>query len=577
MLILGLNVLHGDSAACLIKDGKLMSAAEEERFTRIKHTSEFPINAIKFCINANNINIQNIDYITINSKFYYNFFYKIFFLFKNIFKLSEFFNKTKTFYYKKNVKKKIEDFFGSPIKAKIIFVPHHLAHVYSTLFFLEDNKNSIIFSFDGSGDFSTIEAYLVKNDKIKLIKKIIFPHSLGLFYTAFTQLVGFEKYGDEYKFMGLAAYGKPIYYNELKKMIISIDPFKIDMSFFNFPKIDYSHNFPQINRLYSNKLENIFKIKYNLIEKDYNLQTSKDIAASVQKIFEEIVLNMLKNFKKKYKSDKLYLTGGCSFNSLLVGKIIETKIFKNVSIGPNPGDAGGAIGSGFYFCKKKKIKIDPQQPITFSGPSFSNEEIKKKIINKILKNKNYQINFYENFYDLSKKVAKLIKIEGIIFWFQDSMEWGPRALGNRSILADPSKKNIKEFINLRVKNRELFRPFGVSILEEFADNFFFMNKHSSPNMNIVFRTRAEIYKRFPDIVHADGTTRVQTVSEKNNVKFYNLIKDFYKITKTPMLINTSMNKESPIALSPENAWQVFCESDVKSLILNNWLIKKINN
>ena len=200
-----------------------------------------------------------------------------------------------------------------------------------------------------------------------------------------------------------------------------------------------------------------------------------------------------------------------------------------------------------------------------------------KIINKILNNKNYQINFYENFYDLSKKVAKLIKIESIIFWFQDSMEWGPRALGNRSILADPSKKNIKEFINLRVKNRELFRPFGVSILEEFADNFFFMNKHSSPNMNIVFRTRAEIYKRFPDIVHADGTTRVQTVSEKNNVKFYNLIKDFYKITKTPMLINTSMNKESPIALNPENAWQVFCESDVKSLILNNWLIKKINN
>jgi carbamoyltransferase len=176
-------------------------------------------------------------------------------------------------------------------------VAHHLAHVYSTLFFLEDNKNSIIFSFDGSGDFSTIEAYLVANDKIKLIKKIIFPHSLGLFYTAFTQLVGFEKYGDEYKFMGLAAYGKPIYYNELKKIIISSDPLKIDMSFFNLPQINYSNNFPQINTLYSNKLENIFKIKYNFLEKNYNLKISKDIAASVQKIFEEIVLNIKKQYQ----------------------------------------------------------------------------------------------------------------------------------------------------------------------------------------------------------------------------------------------------------------------------------------
>jgi carbamoyltransferase len=574
MIILGLNVLHGDSAACLIKDGKLMSAAEEERFTRVKHCSEFPINAINFCLSANNINIKDVDYITINTKFSYNFFNKFFFFLKNILTLSIFYNRSTQIYYKKNLAKKISSFFSAPVKAKIIFVPHHLAHVYSTFFFLEDNNNSIIFSFDGSGDFSTMETYLVKKNEIKLIKKNIFPHSLGLFYTAFTQFIGFEKYGDEYKFMGLVAYGKPIYYKELKKTIISSDPFKIDMSFFNYPKINYSNNFPQINRIYSDKLDKIFKKKYNFIEKNYNLQISKDIAASAQKIFEEIVLNKLKNLKKKYNSEKLYLTGGCSFNSLLLGKIIASNIFKNISVGPNPGDAGGAVGSAFYFCKKMKIKIDIQQPTAFCGPSFSNEEIEKKIISKILNNKNYEINFYQNFNVLSKKAAEIIKIESILFWFQDCMEWGPRALGNRSILANPMKKNIKNFINEKIKKRELFRPFAVSVLEEFSDKLFFMNKHLSPNMNIVFKTRDKIKVRCPDIVHADGTTRVQTVSEKNNIKFYNLIKDFYKITNTPMLINTSMNKESPIALSPENAWEMFCETDVKSLVLNNWLIKK---
>lgn len=574
MIILGLNILHGDSAACLIRNGKLLSASEEERFVRIKHASNFPINALKFCLEANNINIHDVDFITVNSKFTYNFFSKIFFLIKNIFKFRILASRTGAAITKKNIIKKLSDFFNTPIKAKIVFVPHHLSHAYSTLFFLEENNNSIIFSFDGSGDFSTMESYLIKNDTIKLVQKNIFPNSLGLFYTAFTQLIGFKNYGDEYKFMGLAAYGRPIYYEELKRIIINSDPFKLDMSFFNLPEIDYSNNFPQINKLYSEKLENFLKNKNNFIESDYNTQFSKDLASSVQKIFEESVINLLQNLKKKYHSEKLYLTGGCSFNSLLLGRIIEKKIFKIVLLGPNPGDAGGAVGSAFYLCKKNNIKIDPEQNIAFSGPSFSNENIREQVINKILNNIDYKINFYENFDDLSKKAAQLIKLESIIFWFQDHMEWGPRALGNRSILADPSKKNIKEFINSKVKKRELFRPFAVSILQDFANKNFNMNESLSPNMNIVFNARDEIKKIYPDIVHADGTTRVQTVSEKHNKKFYGLIENYYKITGCPMLINTSMNIDSPIVLSPIHAWNTFCQTSVKSLILNNWLIQK---
>jgi carbamoyltransferase len=574
MIILGLNILHGDSAACLIREGKLLSAAEEERFVRIKHASNFPINAIKFCLDANNINIDDVDFITINTKFNYNFFSKIFFLIKNIFKFRIIASRASTAISKNNIIKKLSNFFNTSIKAKIFFVPHHLSHAYSTLFFLEENNNSIIFSFDGSGDFSTMESYLVKNNCIKLVKKNIFPNSLGLFYTAFTQLIGFKNYGDEYKFMGLAAYGRPIYYEDLKKIIIKYDPLKLDMSFFNLPEIDYSNNFPQINKLYSEKLENLLKKKYNFIENDYNTQFSKDLASSVQKIFEELVINLLQNLKKKYHSEKLYLTGGCSFNSLLVGRIVESKIFKNVLLGPNPGDAGGAIGSAFYLCKKNNIKIDPKQNIAFSGPSFSNEDIREQVITKILNNIDYKINFYENFDDLSKKAAELLKHESIIFWFQDNMEWGPRALGNRSILADPSKKNIKEFINLKVKKRELFRPFAVSVLQDFANKNFYMNDQLSPNMNIVFNVRDEIKKIYLDIVHSDGTTRVQTVSEKDNKKFYSLIENFYKSTGCPMLINTSMNIDSPIVLSPIHAWNAFYQTSVKSLILNNWLIQK---
>jgi carbamoyltransferase len=575
MLILGLNINHGDSSACLIRNGKLLSAAEEERFVRIKHTSNFPINSINYCIKINNINIKDVDYITINNKFSYNFFHKFFFLIKNITKFKFFSNRQLISNKKKYIKKNLEIFFKSKVNAKIIYVPHHLAHAYSTLFFLEDNENSIIFSFDGSGDFSTIEIYLVKENKIQLVKKNLFPHSLGLFYTAFTQLIGFNKFGDEYKLMGLSAYGEPIYYDEFKKLIISYDPFKLDMSYFNLPLIDYSNNFPQINTLYSKKLENLLKEKYDFFEKNYHTEISKNIASSIQKIFEEIVINFLQNVKKKYKSEKLYLTGGCSFNSLAVGKIIESNIFKDVSVGPNPGDAGGAVGGAFYVCQKQKLKIYPEQSIKFCGPSFSNKEIKDQIIIKILDNKNYKVTFYENFEDLTKKTAELINIESIVFWFQDHMEWGPRALGNRSIIADPMKKNIKEILNLKVKKRELFRPFAVSILQEYANDFFHMNEHISPNMNIVFKAREHIKKKYPDVIHIDGTIRVQTVSEKDNKKFYDLIKNFNNITNTPMLINTSMNINSPIVLTPKQAWETFSQTNVNSLIFNNWLIQKI--
>jgi carbamoyltransferase len=577
MIVLGLNINHGDTSACLIKNGTLIAAVEQERFVRIKHSSDFPFEAIKFCLKAAGIDIDDVNYIAVNSNFKYNFTNKFFFLLKNFYKINFITNRAESILSKKKLKNILEILFKKKIKAKCMFIPHHLAHAFSTLFFLKKNKNSIIFSFDGSGDFSTIESFLISDDKLQLINKNIFPHSLGLFYTAFTQFAGFPKYGDEYKFMGLAGYGKPIYYDLIHKAIINKYPFKLNMDCFNLPKVHYSLNVPQTNKFFSDKFFNFLKSELNLETISYDHQTIKDLASSVQKLFEDCVLINLEDLKKKYNSHRLYLTGGCAFNSLLVAKIIESRMFKEVNVNPNPGDAGGAVGSAFYVCFKENIKIEPEQEIRFTGPSFSKEEIKIEVIDKILIDKNFSVHYIENFEDLCKKAAEIIKLDGLIFWFQDKMEWGPRALGNRSLLADPSKSNISRFLNQTIKRRELFRPFAPVVMEEFADRYFNMYGHLSPNMNIVFQAKQETIEKYKAVVHVDNTSRVQTVSKKNNYKLHTLLKEFYKINECPMLINTSFNVNEPIVMTPTHAFNTFQKTTIKSLVLGNWLIQRNNN
>lgn len=579
MIVLGLNYAHADSSACLIVNGKLISAAEEERFTRIKHDCSFPVNAIKYCLEHSSINITDVDYITTNFNYKYNLKNKIYFVLKNFLKINlinEIKNKKKILFQKIGLKKKIELIFKEKIKAKIIYVPHHLSHAYSTFFFLEENDNSIIISIDGSGDFSTIEIYLIKENKLQLIEKILYPFSLGFFYTAFTQFLGFNKFGDEYKFMALAAYGKPIYYDDVKKLIINQDKLKFDMSYFNLPKVDCSSSTPVIEKIYSKKFYNFFINYYGNSNVEYNSQISKDLACSVQKVFEEIITNILQKIKKKYNSSKLYITGGCAFNSVMVGKIIRSKMFTKVLVESNPGDAGGAVGSAFYTCIKKNIDLDQQIEKRFSGPQITNNGIKKNIIDKIIKNNNYKISFFDNFEDIYEVAVNLIKSEGIIFWAQEKMEWGPRALGNRSIIADPKKNQIKDFINQKIKKRENFRPFAISIINDQADKYFYTYDNNSPNMNIVFETRENLRLEYPEIVHNDNTCRVQTVSEKENKKFYKLLNKFNNTFGCPMLINTSLNINAPIANSERQVWDFYDKSNINSLFIGNWLIQKID-
>ena len=579
MIILGVNSRHGDSSACLIKDGKILSASEEERFVKIKHCSHFPVNSIKFCLKENNIDIKEVDYIAINTKFSYNFINKVFFILKNIFINFSFdyfpaFNIFKT--KRDHVSAQLFNIFRINLSKKIINVPHHLSHLFSTMYFLNENKNDLAFSFDGSGDFSTIETYLVNGKNYKLLKKSLFPDSLGFYYMTFTQFLGFEDYGDEYKVMGLAAYGKPIFADKIKKLIKSYDPFALDLKYFNLPMITYHKHSPVINTLYNKNFIELFgQPRINNDDKPVE-KIYADYASSMQKVFEDVVLSNLKNLKKKYNSKKLYLTGGCAFNTVLVGKIVQSKIFEKVIVGPNPGDAGGALGAALYTSVKEKIEIENNSEQAFLGPNYSNDFIKKDIIDKITHNNKYRINFYENFDDITSKVAKIIDEQKIIFWFQDRMEWGPRALGNRSILANPTEKNIKEIINLNIKKRELFRPFAPVVLKEHADNHFEMHNHESEYMNFVFNAKEKTKTKYSGIVHIDGTSRVQTVDKTQNKKLYSLIQEFYKITNCPMLINTSLNIRGPIALNPTDAFNYFKESETKCLVLNNWVIELIN-
>ena len=573
MIILGINYRHGDASACLIKEGKLLSAVEEERFIKVKNYSHFPVNSIKYCLEVNNISIDDVDYITVNSNSKYNFIEKITFAVKNFFTKFIFENIFSSYNKKKNLAYQFKLYFRKNIKKKIIEVPHHLAHVYSTLFFLEDNQNSLAFSFDGSGDFSTIEVYLINQNKLLLLEKNNFPHSLGFYYMAFTQYLGFEKYGDEYKVMGLSGLGSPIYVDKIKKYLIKSEyPFRLNKKYFNMPQITYHKHQPNVNRLFNQFFIDIFGEERKSNEENIE-QIYKDYAASMQKVFEDVVFAYLKKYQNKFNSKKLYITGGCALNCLSVGKIVESKLFNEIKVQMNPGDAGGALGSAFYHANNKNLITNVNHNIPFSGPSYKNEFINKYIIKKIINDKNFKISFFENDEDLTLHAAKKIRDQKIIFWFQDAMEWGPRALGNRSILADPSDVNIKDIINSKIKKRELFRPFAPAVLKTFANDYFHMHGHDSKYMNIVFKAKDITIQKFPAIVHEDFTSRVQTVDVTDNKKFYNLINNFHKIKDCPMLINTSLNINGPIAMNPVDAFSFYLESGVKTLYLNNWAIE----
>lgn len=572
MNILGINTYHGDSSAAIVVDGKLIAAVEEERIRRIKHWAGFPSEAIKWCLSYSGIDIKEVDYIVISRNPWARFYKK---LFRIIFKRPRIsFLKERLNNYKKikGIKENLARSLGvdeKEIKAKIVNVEHHRAHMGSS-FFVSPFKEAAVVSIDGFGDFVSAMTGIGKGNKIKMLDMVEFPHSLGIFYTALTQFLGFWNYGDEYKVMGLSAYGEPVYLDKMRKIVRLKHNglFELDTSYFLHDtegvEMTWLNEEPVIERLFSDKLIDLLG-QPRRKEEEIN-QRFQDIAASVQKMYEEAFFHILNHLYKKTGLENIALAGGCIQNSLANGKIYEKAPFKNIYIPPASYDAGGAIGAVFYlWCQILNQRREFVMNSPYYGPSFSREEIEQTLVKNNIK--------YEelNEEELIERVVKDIADGKIIGWFQGRTEWGPRALGNRSILADSRRKDMKDILNTRIKKREWFRPFAPSILEEKVEAWFEQGR-PVPFMERVYKIKEEKRASIPAVCHIDGTGRLQTVSYEPNPRYYNLIKEFESLTSVPIVLNTSFNENEPIVNTPKDALECFLRTKMDVLVLENFYI-----
>ena len=581
MYILGLNVFHGDCSACLFKDDKLIAAIEEERVTRIKHAAGFPINAIKFCLNFEKINLNEVDYVAINRNPNLRFFNKILYALKNIIHTKNFFDRIKNFKKINSLEVQFQKHFNSKLKNKVFLVDHHLAHAASVVMMSKFSSCNYI-TLDGFGDFLSTTIGNFGNQNFNTIQEVQFPHSLGLFYTSITQFLGFKKYGDEYKVMGLSSYGDPIYNDKINE-IVSFDKknlFKLNLSYFKHHnegiEMSWLDGEPKLSDVYTDKLKNLLGEPRRIDEKIS--KKHMDIAASTQNVFEEITIKILNRLYELNNSENLCLSGGCAMNSVFNGKILENTKYKNIYINHSPGDSGGGIGAAAILLNKiykKEIKIDDTP---YLGPDFSERKITDTLnsYEKKFKALNIEIKKFDNNDDLKNTIAINLSKNKVIGLFQGRMEFGSRALGNRSIICDPRNPNIKDLLNLKIKNREQFRPFAPSILLDDINEWFYLNDEV-PFMSKVYKIKKEKAHLVPGVVHVDGTCRIQTVSKKYNSFYYDIIKKFKEITSIPMILNTSFNENEPIVCDPEHAIDCFLRTKMDNLFLENYLIYRENN
>lgn len=560
MITLGLNIFHPNSSAVLINDGKILFAIEEERLNKIKNYTGFPSLAIQDCLKFSGIKFHQIDNVAVNFNPLFNFGAKIKNIFFNILNVDI---KRIEKYKIKKILKKNYNFSG-----KIYYIDHHRAHIASS--FLTSNvKKGFGLSFDGSGDLMSYGEYVFENNNIKLLKKRNFPHSLGVFYQAICQYLGFVDYGDEYKVMALGLKGKKLYLNKFKKLIsYDCNGYKLNLKYFNYKHHSSNQGFPFFDTLFKKSLCELLgkpRLSFGKItQRHYN------IAKTLQFVFEDVILKRLKKISNEYNYDNLCLSGGCAHNSKLIGIIKKKNYFKNVYVQPNAGDGGGALGAALYV-NKPSIYKKPFNP--YLGGEFSNSYIKNIILPKI-KNNHLKVyyNFYKDYKKLNNIVATQLSKNKIVGWFQDRMEWGPRALGNRSILANPASDKIKPLINKIIKEREEFRPFAPSILVE-KEKFFFKDLQPDFYMTSVCDVNNYAVKKLKAVTHY-GTSRKQTVTKKFNIKFYNLLKAFEKKTGIPCLLNTSLNIKSPIVYTPDDAIELFLSSKLDMMIIQNYIFFK---
>ena len=572
MYILGINAFHGDSSACILKNGEVIAASEEERFRRIKHWAGFPSEAIKFCLQEANIDIKDVDYITISRDPSANLHKKIVHSVKNLMSVKVMKSRLANSRKVVSTKSELSKIFNIPeedIKAEVKNIEHHRSHLASA-FFASPFDESAILSIDGFGDFTSTMIASGKGKKIDVIDTVIYPHSAGIFYTSLTQYLGFPHYGDEYKVMGLAPYGEAKYVDELKKILLFKDNglFELDTKYFTHAKegvtMSWENGDPHIESIFSKELE---KLLGPARKKEEELtQKHKDIATSVQRITEELIFHILNHLQKRTGLENICIAGGVAQNSVANGKILEQTSFKNIYIPSAGHDAGTALGSALWLYNH--ILENERLPAiydAYTGAKFSNEEIESYLKNETIEYKRYEET------DLIEVVSDALIDGKVIGWFQGRAEFGPRALGHRSIIADPRRTDAKELLNSKIKRRESFRPFAPSILEEYVSEYF-EKIDKVPFMEKVYPIKKEKHAEIPAVTHVDGTGRLQSVAKGD--RYYDLIERFRQKTGTPILLNTSFNENEPIVNTPKEALDCYLRTQMDMIVLENCIVSR---
>ena len=590
--ILGISAFYHDSAACILVEGKIIAAAQEERFTRKKHDPSYPYNAIEFVLNYSNLKLSDVDQVV--------FFEKPFLKFERLletyvaFAPKGFvsFGKAMPLWLKEKLFQK--NFLFNKLKQhdenyksdeNIFFSDHHLSHAASA-FFPSPFKEAVVLTADGVGEWATTTVAIGKDKDLEIKKEIHFPHSLGLLYSAFTYYTGFKVNSGEYKLMGLAPYGSPIYEEKIKQLIDIKDDgtFRLDQKFFN-----YTTGLTMTN----DKFNNLFGQKRRNPDNEKLTQFHMDIAASIQKVTEEIMIKLAKSIRNEYGIKNLCLAGGVALNCVANGKILQEKIFDNIWVQPAAGDAGGALGAAlalWHIEQGNKRVVDPNDSMngSYLGFEYSQDQIEKEL-------KSIGANFdILNYDDLINQTSEILSNEKAVGWFQGRMEFGPRALGGRSILADPRSEKMQKTLNLKVKYRESFRPFAPSILQEDLSSWFDINVES-PYMllvaNVKYDKQIEMtdeqkilfgidklnIKRseIPAVTHVDYSARIQTVNKNTNKRYYDLISKFKERTGCPVIVNTSFNvRGEPIVNTPTNAFNCLMGTELDFLVIGNCILDK---
>jgi carbamoyltransferase len=593
MNILGISAYYHDSAACLVIDGEIIAAAQEERFTRKKHDASFPSNAISYCLQYAKIDANNLDYVVFYDKPFLKFdrLFETYLAFaprgfKSFSASLPLWIKDKLFQ-KTTIANALRQDFGNNVDwlSKLLFSEHHLSHAASA-FFPSPFEDSAILTMDGVGEWVTTSLALGSGNHISIQKEIQFPHSLGLLYSAFTYYTGFKVNSGEYKLMGLAPYGEPKYVQLIKDHLIDIKDdgsFHMNMSYF-----DYCTGLAMTNDKFSKLFGGVARCMEGKLT-----QYEMDLAASIQVVTEEIVIKLAKGIKKNTGQKNLCMAGGVALNCVANGKLQRENIFENIWIQPASGDAGGSIGSALatYHMMLKKdriINLDDGMKGAYLGPEFSQSEIERR-----LKNNGAIFRIATN-EEMIQETAQSLASGKAIGWHQGRMEFGPRALGNRSIIADPRSPTVQKQLNLKIKYRESFRPFAPSVLSEYAGDYFDLNA-SSPYMLLVAKLKEDIRipttsaqdqlfgidrlciprSQLPAITHVDYSARIQTVQKETNPTYHQLISKFHELTGCPVLVNTSFNvRGEPIVNTPEDAFNCLMGTEIDLLVVGNCMIYK---